>query len=620
MKNNYINLRNVFKDYKVFNIPYYQRKYVWNTVNKGRNLYKFVDDICNEYVQSQQSSYFIGSIAFCSHDNVVDVVDGQQRLTSIITLLSVLAEFMCSTDYKNKHRKFLYVNNRFVIQEPYYLTAELEGVFGYNKSYTGTGFKVKLDETVVKIKQQLQKNWGNFSVNQFNGLYDYILDNVYVIVVEYNNVKDALRYFLNINSLSVQLTQSEIFYTILSQSLMISHNQREINNIIAEIDQIVQDNKKAFKSSEDILNVFVNTYYAKDANIGDLDEIGVGKWLSYYHVDVFSDAISAQSFCRTFLAFLNDFKYIVDLFQYKINRNESSPLYLSYLLLNYENYSDMVQFLTVIFKNRHNYNNHDLYTKNGDNIDIGKVEDISKRLNITLLHNYIRDSNKRLDGFISNIELDSLGKPKLTLKQIINNINLESIFTLNFLNSFQSYPKINISDKSRLIKVIFALQEAFLNYVANPNISLYRYFADIIQAQRFTIEHLYSIKEFTDNDRLKNWNNEGKFNTANEFDTERAKFENLSLLNFNANSTANDYNIYDKLNIYRTAAMIMTSENEYLIQSLVPNSPFYSNEKIKELGLPNRAISKIKINIWEHSINNREFNTKLLRLALEKIV
>ena len=622
MKNYYKNVREVISKYKTFVVPYYQRRYVWNTANKGRNLYKFIDDICSEYIASEQSTYFIGGLAFCDHDGIVDIVDGQQRITSLVLLLSVLADNFCSSSYKTNHQKNIYHDGKFIIQEDYYLTKELEGVLNY-KPYSGTGFKVKLDETVIKIKNQLSKKLRSFSTGQCDGLYDYILDNVFIIGIEYNNVKDALRYFLNINSLSVELTDAEIFYTILSQSLSISHNTTSINDVIAVLERIVRD-YKGIKKTDDIIYVFLNSYYSKDGNINDLPELKVGRWMSYYHVEVFGDAIDAATFCKTFLSFVSDFERLLMLLEYKEpTLTETSPLFMTYSLLNYQSFDDLLGVMEIIFKHRHNYRDPlNLYESSGPTIDKNKVEELSKRLNLVLLHNYIRDCNKRLDGLVSAIEIDTSGAYKISVSDLLNNINIDNVFTLGYLepNSFQSYPKIKIDDKSRLIKVILALQEAFFNHVSNPANSLYKYFADLIQTQRFTIEHLYSVKEFADSGRLAEWIKIHRFENANEFDIERSQFENLTLLNFNSNASANDDIIYDKLNKYNTASLVLSHENEFLVQSLVESSPFYTDANITALGLPERTLKNIHVNTWEHSPNNRDFIRKSIYLALSEII
>ena len=614
------NLSSVIKKYKCFNIPYYQRRYVWNKPENVRILYKFVDDICNAYKESEQSQYFIGSLAFCSHDGLVDVVDGQQRLTSLVMFLSLLADTKCSASVAKAHKSMVYQTGPFIINESYYLTAELEGVLGY-KPYSGTGYKVKLDETVVKIKNLINRNLSTFTTSQFDSLYNYILNNVFVIGIEYGNVKDALRYFLNINSLSIELKAHEIFYTILSQSLVLSHNSMSINTIISEIDRLIST-YSGFKKPEDIITIFIESYYSQDPNINELEELGVGRWMSYFHVDVFGDAIIADQFCKKFIFFLEDFEAVAKLFGFNDSRiGDDSPLYLSFCLLTYEKHLDELELFKTIFKNRHNYIDKDIYVAGFYEIDIPKLEEIARRLNLTVFQNYIKDCNKRLDGLATNIEVDSSGNYKLTKEQILTNINIENVFTLGYLeaNSFQSNPKISVPDKSKMIRAIFALQQGFLCHVSNSSNSLYKYFGELVSGQKFTIEHLYSVKEFMDSGRLSSWQAKGMFANANEFDLERSKFENLTLLNFTANSSANDDPIYDKLNKYKNAHSVFTHEDEFLVQSLVPGSAFYLNSNIAALGLPNREITNISTNTWEHSSDNKAFIRETIKLALKEI-
>jgi hypothetical protein len=147
-----------------------------------------------------------------------------------------------------------------------------------------------------------------------------------------------------------------------------------------------------------------------------------------------------------------------------------------------------------------------------------------------------------------------------------------------------------------------------------------RYFAELIDTQKYSIEHLYSEKEYTDNYRLLAWQSKAKVNTANDFDLERSKFENLSLLDSKTNSSANADTIYDKQNKYKNAKVIMNSEYEYLIQSLVDNSEYYRNPHILALNLPERKITGMMSNTWTHSPNNREFNKQLLFKSLEEVI
>lgn len=635
MKYDFINVKTVFDKYKVINVPYYQRGYVWGAKNDGRNLYKFIDDIFTQYNTNPSSDYFIGTLAFCS-EKVNDVIDGQQRLTSLVLILAILAQTKCSQEIKDKNLALINPDGKFVIQEEYYLTEELKHNLGLDNNFNSQGYNVNISKTVDRIKNQIERAWNGNHVNWYDSLYEYILNNVKLISLEYSNISESLKYFLNINSLSIQLTQSDIFFSILSQSIRISHSTQSIFTLKQKVDELGNksginkdlDDYKAYdqggdKGTDNIIYIFLNSYFQNDKDILSLNETGIGKWISFYKNEVFNDQLKAKEFTDKFVAYLNDFETIYSLLA---NLNPlvkpESSLCLAWILLQYETYFDMLKAISIIFKTRHNYiqGNCDLYCTSSTTISEVKLDEIAKRLSLTIIWNYIRSGNKRLDGFISNIEIDNTsGEYKVSIDDIISNMEVSEIFNLNY-NDKKAVSNVKIKDESRIIKVIMALQEAYLNNIANNSKDLNEYLKDILSGENFSIEHLYSIKEHDDKDRLANWQSKkDMFHVDTDFDTERFKFENLSLLNKASNSSAGTDEISNKLAKYKLARKVSGSEWEYLIQSLAEDSEYYKNEKIKALNLPNRALINLDQNTWELSQNNREFNTKLLKMALKTI-
>ena len=157
MKYEFLSIKDIFNKYKVINVPYYQRDYVWGQKNAGRNLYKFIDDIFCEYDKSPEKDYFIGTLAFCSA-KVNDVIDGQQRITSLVLILSVLAQ-KCSQEKINEHNKFLMPDGKFVIQEEDYLTEEIKSCLGLPNNFRSQGYKVDISKTIDKIRAQINNAW-----------------------------------------------------------------------------------------------------------------------------------------------------------------------------------------------------------------------------------------------------------------------------------------------------------------------------------------------------------------------------------------------------------------------------------------------------------------------------
>lgn len=635
MQHSFRTIQDILNRYKIINIPYYQREYVWGSNNQGRNLYKLIDDIFNAYKENTSSTYFIGTLAFCS-EKVNDVIDGQQRITSIILLLSVLSKLKCSDKIYQQNEKMLfpYSDDRFIIQEESYLTEEIKHELGYKNNFDTHGYKKDISKTIDRITKQIQTGWDGYTKEWYDGLYKYILNSVKFISLEYTNIGESLKYFLNINSLSIQLTQSDIFYSILSQALRITRNLNTIFSIKTRVSKLSEmkglshsiDGYKAYdkdvnKAVDNIIYIFLNAFYQKDKNIGSLNDVGIGKWLSFYRNDMFNDQIIAKEFVDNFLAYLNDFEYISKKFNnFNSDLKSDTSIYMSWILLQYEGYFDFLKMLVELFRTRHNYikNSNNLYKQGTMIIDDTKLKEISKRLNLTLLWNYIRASNKRLDTFITNISIDEHGNYKKSIEDIKTDISLDDMFILNFRDK-NNVSNAKIPDQSRIIKVLFAFQEAFLNYTAKPERKFNEFLQNLLDSDNFSIEHLYSVKEWKDQNRLNKWRQKGYFATDAEFDTARFKFENLSLLDKSTNSSAGDDEIYDKLTKYRNARKVCGSDWEYLIQSLVENSEYYNNQNIQKLNLPKRTLEDIDQNTWKSSENNRAFNEELMKMVIDYV-
>ena len=92
IKANEQNLGSVFSDAYLFEIPLYQRPYAW----AKEQVDELLDDLLNAVEQDPRSPYFLGSIVLIKSedDSKSDVVDGQQRLTTLSMLFCVLRELV----------------------------------------------------------------------------------------------------------------------------------------------------------------------------------------------------------------------------------------------------------------------------------------------------------------------------------------------------------------------------------------------------------------------------------------------------------------------------------------------------------------------------------------------
>lgn len=91
------------KDY-FFLVPDYQREYVWKPDDE---VEQFLIDIENEYSPDakEQRNYFLGSIIIANNDRCFDVVDGQQRLTTINVVFVCFPRFIKKGDIEQRSEK-----------------------------------------------------------------------------------------------------------------------------------------------------------------------------------------------------------------------------------------------------------------------------------------------------------------------------------------------------------------------------------------------------------------------------------------------------------------------------------------------------------------------------------
>ena len=100
MENGQKTLNDLFDGKKIFKIPEYQRAYAWG----DKQLTDFIDDFKN---QKLNKDYFFGTILFQDTGkrgayDIIEIVDGQQRITTLIIFLnSLLSKYTdCDTDTK----------------------------------------------------------------------------------------------------------------------------------------------------------------------------------------------------------------------------------------------------------------------------------------------------------------------------------------------------------------------------------------------------------------------------------------------------------------------------------------------------------------------------------------
>jgi uncharacterized protein with ParB-like and HNH nuclease domain len=112
-------VKKIFSDDFVFTIPLYQRAYAWTTEESEELLQDLLMAIGSyEKPVEDLPPYFLGSIMLIKDDEPdAEVIDGQQRLTTLTMLLAVLRSLI-KTEYVDGLTSFLCEKGNIITGTP----------------------------------------------------------------------------------------------------------------------------------------------------------------------------------------------------------------------------------------------------------------------------------------------------------------------------------------------------------------------------------------------------------------------------------------------------------------------------------------------------------------------
>ena len=225
-------LRTVFSDTYRFNIPLYQRPYAWEI----EQVMELLDDLQYALAQAPDIAnappYFLGSIVIIKDPNSppADIVDGQQRITTLTILFCVLRELASANrpsidayvretsdpyagivgDYRlavrPRDRHFLQSN----IQEPGKLSSFLNG-----SSANLPDSQRRMFENTKFIHEHLSQ----LDEEQRDHLMSFLVRCCYIVVVSTSDRKSAYRIFSVMNTRGLDLSPTDILKADLIGSL-----------------------------------------------------------------------------------------------------------------------------------------------------------------------------------------------------------------------------------------------------------------------------------------------------------------------------------------------------------------------------------------------------------------
>lgn len=206
-----------------YHIPGYQRPYAWTEEKTGI----LFDDLYEFFQTEAVDNYFLGSIVLIKDENkpYADVIDGQQRLTTLSILFSVMANSFHTEAYRNNCKKYLQEEGNILegiaAQPRIFLRDWDQDFFSKYIQDIQLDALVQIDPVTLdtEAKRHIQKNCTvlreKFSevFNDENDLLkftQFILTRCFLVVVSTPNQESAFRVFSVMNSRGLDLLPTDI--------------------------------------------------------------------------------------------------------------------------------------------------------------------------------------------------------------------------------------------------------------------------------------------------------------------------------------------------------------------------------------------------------------------------
>lgn len=248
------------REKREYEIPIYQRNYAW----EKEEIATLVQDVYDAFKTKEDKAYFIGTlVTYNKGDNVYEVIDGQQRLTTLNLLLEVLGiDHINKLSYRARKKSDDTLNNIASLNRVEEKDIGIEN--GYKNAKSAVGDLISNDE-LESFKTFFRKQ-------------------VHIIDYEVPKDIDLNHYFEIMNSRGEQLEKHEIVKANLMEEL--NTDEMKIFNAIWEacsemglyIQQSIKDfdNEALFGKEKDLLlaNNFdeVEKFYSPEDGQGESEK------------------------------------------------------------------------------------------------------------------------------------------------------------------------------------------------------------------------------------------------------------------------------------------------------------------------------------------------------------
>jgi len=250
---------------KTFLIPEYQRPYSWISEQIDTLFNDIWDFTCNEGGSDREGTYFLGSIVSYENDKrEQEIIDGQQRITSIFLLLRAIYTKLNGVDEKTEKAKY-FINK---IEPLIWKTHKLTGKVDYSSVLLNSKVISETENEVLntiletgKIDEESEDNYSkNYnqifklieekSVENALMIYEFIyalLNQVVILPITADSQETALTIFSTLNDRGLPLSDADIFKAKIYNHLKDKDEKEEFIEKWKELEEDTQNTSESIQ-------------------------------------------------------------------------------------------------------------------------------------------------------------------------------------------------------------------------------------------------------------------------------------------------------------------------------------------------------------------------------------
>jgi len=287
-------VRGIFDGTNYYQIPDYQRPYDWGDEEIGQ----LWGDIYSSF-ESGDEYYFLGPVILAqTEDGSLEVVDGQQRLTTLTILFCVLRDFhlkslkgkdellknqvvnAIQSMVDRKHRLTLITQAQYHIQFENEILKKVTLPKNILTKKEKQQPKFKYMNAALILKDKLDEVNRKSGISQIKNLVRYIFEKVVMITITCSSRVSAIKLFQTLNTRGLELSLADLTKSSLLSRLADRKRREQFMASWHEIEKIAENNSEsatelltyygyyllASKPRRSLYEEFEKTFKGKDPN------------------------------------------------------------------------------------------------------------------------------------------------------------------------------------------------------------------------------------------------------------------------------------------------------------------------------------------------------------------